>query len=226
MRTLLIFFCLVGYTLGAGSPIHIRVQTTMVEMPLRTYTELFNSQKSQTIYQATQQLIKDEKATLISSDILIARSGEKATSESVREFIFPTEYEPPGFTPPPPPATPQIRPPFSCSTTFETRNVGATLEIEPTANGQLIDLRLAPDWVFLSGFTVWQTHRDIWGLADAKLPEFYSYRTNTAITLVDNRYQHLCAFTPMNPQGKADYTRKVLLFVKATIIHVPSPSSP
>ena len=100
-----------------------------------------------------------------------ARPGQKATIEIIREFIYPTEYEPPelpnqvggngnfgggglggfggggggggGF--PVTPATP---------TAFETRNTGVTLEIEPNLgpNEYVIDLRFAPEIVEFEGF--------------------------------------------------------------------------
>jgi general secretion pathway protein D len=101
-----------------------------------------------------------------------ARSGQKATIEIIREFIYPTEYEPPqipqqfgggiqggigggigggiaggqqggGF-----PVTP------STPTAFETRNTGVTLEIEPTigVNDFVIDLRFVPEIVEFEGF--------------------------------------------------------------------------
>jgi len=69
---------------------------------------------------------------------VVTRSGEQASVESVREFTYPTEYEPPelpntttvssdngvGFFPVTP-ANP---------TAFETRNVGVTLEVQPVVS--------------------------------------------------------------------------------------------
>ncbi len=94
----------------------------------------------------------------------MARSGQRAKIEVIREFIYPTEYDPPeipnqfggqglvvgggpiggggggvggGF--PVTPATP---------TAFETRNTGVTLEVDPVlgADEFTIDLNLAPEW--------------------------------------------------------------------------------
>jgi general secretion pathway protein D len=96
-----------------------------------------------------------------------AKSGQKATIEIIREFIYPTEYEPPelpnsvgggnsgggiiglggggGGSFPVTPATP---------TAFEMRKTGVTLEIEPTIgeNDFVIDLRFAPEIVEFEGF--------------------------------------------------------------------------
>src|SRR5690606_34434298 len=93
-------------------------------------------------------LAQKKGTDLMTAPSVTARSGQKATIEVIREFIYPTEYEPPelptsvgsstvgglgiggGLTGagstssfPVTPATP---------TAFETKNTGVTLEIEPT----------------------------------------------------------------------------------------------
>ncbi|MFM7605321.1 MAG: hypothetical protein ACKO8Z_08995, partial [Prosthecobacter sp.] len=89
------------------------------------------------------------------------KSGVKATVEITREFIYPTEFDPPqlpqggggggglgGGTPPPMIATP------TTPTAFETRNTGVTLEAEPTVgpDGNTIELNLSPEVVEFDGF--------------------------------------------------------------------------
>ncbi|MCB1079068.1 MAG: type II and III secretion system protein, partial [Verrucomicrobiae bacterium] len=93
---------------------------------------------------------------LMSAPSVLARSGQRAKIEVIREFIYPTEYDPPeipnqigggisvgggagggatsGF--PVTPATPAA---------FETRNTGITLEVDPVIGGDnfTIDLNLA-----------------------------------------------------------------------------------
>ncbi|WP_435895463.1 Amuc_1098 family type IV pilus outer membrane protein [Oceaniferula spumae] len=97
----------------------------------------------------------------------ISRSGERSKIEIIREFIYPTEYEPPELpnsvggdvfidpttgeqasASPPTPVTP------SHPTAFETRNVGVTLEVEPTVgpDKQYIELSLRPELVEFEGF--------------------------------------------------------------------------
>lgn len=102
---------------------------------------------------------------LLSAPSVMARSGQRAKIEVIREFIYPTEYDPPeipnqfggtttlggvgggatggGF--PVTPATP---------TAFETRNTGVTLEVDPVlgADEFTIDLNLAPEVVEFDGF--------------------------------------------------------------------------
>lgn len=115
-------------------------------------------------------LAQKKGTDLMTAPSITARSGQKATIEIIREFIYPTEYEPPelpqqvgstgasvittstttssaaapaGF--PVTPATP---------TAFETKNTGVTLEIEPTIaeNDFVIELRFLPSIVEFEGF--------------------------------------------------------------------------
>jgi|694.fasta_scaffold19011_2 general secretion pathway protein D len=109
-------------------------------------------------------LSQKKGADMMTAPSVTARSGQKAKIEVIREFIYPTEYEPPEIPQsiggqgnggglggggvaniPVTPSTP---------TAFETRNTGVTLEIEPTIgeNDFMIDLRFVPEIVEFEGF--------------------------------------------------------------------------
>ena len=114
--------------------------------------------------------LSQKKGTdLMTAPSITARSGETANIEIIREFIYPTEYDPPEIPTstgisgisggsiagelsgagvqsfPVTPATP---------TSFETKPTGVTLEIEPTIgdNDYLINLRFVPEIVEFEGF--------------------------------------------------------------------------
>jgi len=100
---------------------------------------------------------------LLDAPRVTTKSGERAVIEIVREFRYPTEFDPPqipqnigGTTTgvgaagsvsvfPVTPTTP---------TAFETRNTGVTLEVNPTvgADNYTIDLQLVPQVVEFEGF--------------------------------------------------------------------------
>src|SRR5438128_5533704 len=100
---------------------------------------------------------------LLSAPKVTTKSGQRAIIEIVREFRYPTAFTPPqiptlttttsttivGQNPVVPvvaaPSTPQ---------TFETRNTGVTLEVEPVVgpDGVTIDLNLVPQVVEFEGF--------------------------------------------------------------------------
>ena len=99
---------------------------------------------------------------LLSAPRVTTKSGQRAVIEIVREFRYPTQFQPPqipqtvgntgnnlttGSTTSVPitPTTP---------TAFETRNTGVTLEVEPVVgpDGTTIDLNLVPQVVEFEGF--------------------------------------------------------------------------
>jgi len=170
------------------------------------------------------------KAVQEQFSIVRARSGERATLESISELIYPTGYEhgngpkpvqpqklgvptpdaSPLATPiphpvaaaPADPAAPLVAPEEDSSgrfapplgTSYETRNVGTTIEIEPTigANNQIIDLRFAPDTVTYAGRSKWSK-----GPSETEMPTFESQRVTTALTLRDR--QPMLVGTPSRP---------------------------
>ena len=104
---------------------------------------------------------------LMSAPKVTTKSGHKAVVRVVREFPYPTEFNPPE---PPPPQTGTSSgsggeiPPGqvvtggvvtpTTPTAFEVRNLGVTLEVEPVVgpDGYTIDLNLSPEVVEFDGF--------------------------------------------------------------------------
>ena len=83
---------------------------------------------------------------------VVTRSGQASSIQIIREFIYPTEYEPPevpdtveGGAGIVTPATP---------TSFDKRDVGITLEVLPVAdaNKRFVDVTLNPAFVEFDGF--------------------------------------------------------------------------
>lgn len=213
-------------------PKQIRVQVEFIDVSHEQFTELMFGPKPPAndgeLRQQVAQLIKDSKATVVETQLCTARSGQKASSESNEEFIYPTEYEP--ATLPdnvkgaeaagktegnrPDPAT------GPTPTAFETRNVGSTLEIAPTvsSDGKTIDLRFVPEIVYHVGNEVWAEWKGEHGNSPVQMPTFYTLRVNTAVTLTDGHYLLAAALSPKNKEGVPDFTRKLMVFVKADVI--------
>ena len=176
-------------------------QASSVAPGILSLTGLFTDGQVQMIMRG---LAQKKGSDVMTAPSVLARSGEKATIEVIREFIYPTEYEPPeigqggqggigaqggaaGVTP----ATP---------TAFETRNTGVTLEIEPVIgeNNQTIDLRFAPEIVEFEGFINYGSPIQA-SAADAlgnpvqititenriEMPVFSVRRVTTALTIYD-----------------------------------------
>ena len=123
-------------------------------------TGLFSDGQIQMIMRG---LAQKKGSDLMTAPSVTARSGQKATIEVIREFIYPLEYEPPTAVAPQnnnfgvgvgggggggaatTPASPVA---------WETRNTGVTLEIEPNIgeNDFVIDIRFLPQIVEFEGF--------------------------------------------------------------------------
>jgi Flp pilus assembly secretin CpaC len=106
----------------------------------------------------TLRILSQVKADFFSNPSVVAKSGQKAKVETVRELRYPTEFNPskdePGrFVP----------------TAFETRNVGVTLEVEGIIQDDYIDLRIAPKIVNFLGFIDYAGHKGT-GLASGLHP--------------------------------------------------------
>ncbi len=104
-------------------------------------------------FQVVLRAINQQKGVdLVSAPKVTVTSGRKATINIVRKFPYPREYSPPqvpqnqgGGIAPATPATP---------TSFDTRNLGVLLEVEPTIgpDGYTVDLNISPQITEFLGF--------------------------------------------------------------------------
>lgn len=143
---------------------------------------------------------------------LRARSGEKATTEGISEHIYPVSWvHGNGPTPQQPPG-PSAAPAGGTGTTasrsgtngggyfapalpvnFETRNVGWSLEIEPTIgmNYKIIDLRFVPGLVKLAGHSKFGQ-----GVSETTMPIFENQSLHTALTCYADKPGFCGTFNP------------------------------
>jgi general secretion pathway protein D len=113
---------------------------------------VFSDPQFQVVIRALNQM---KGVDLLSSPRITTKSGQRAVIEIIREFRYPTEFDPPqvpteiGGN-----ASSAIVVTPTTPTTFETRNTGVTLEVEPVvgADGYTIDLNLVPQVVEFEGF--------------------------------------------------------------------------
>ncbi len=225
----------VKITVPAGTESkQIRVQVEFIDVSHEQFTELMFGPKPPTndgeLRQQVAQLIKDSKATVVETLLCSTRNGQKATSESVEEIIYPTEYEPAeiatdtvvkGENGAPDYKAKKLDPATGpLPTAFDTRNVGSTLEIEPVLSSDLktIDLRFVPEIVYHVGNEVWAEWKGEHGNSPVQMPTFYAIRINTRVTLSEGHYMLAAALSPKNKDGVPDFTRKLMIFVKADVV--------
>lgn len=115
-------------------------------------TGVFTDPQFQMVLRA---LSQSKSVDLLTDSHVVVIPGQIGKIEQVREFIYPTEYDPPeipnqfagvpGSQPPVTPATP---------TAFETRKLGQMIEVEPTvsADNKTVGLNVLLDVSDFSGF--------------------------------------------------------------------------
>jgi len=131
------------------APNMIRVHAEFIEMSQPTYTKLMakprTSANDTDLRAECAKHIEKKEARIIESMCVTACPGQTTTSESILEFIHPTEYDP-GEVPnevngqAAAPNSPFGSPPTP--TAFDTKNTGSTFEVEaPTS--MFLPLKLA-----------------------------------------------------------------------------------
>jgi general secretion pathway protein D len=175
-------------------------QGSSVAPGILSVTGLFSDGTAQMIMRG---LSQKKGIDVMAKPSTVTRSGQASTITAVREFIYPTEYEPPeiptstgldsgGSSFPVTPATP---------TAFEKRDVGMVLEVLPVADAdkRYIDLTINPSFVEFDGFVnfgspIRSAANSPLGLGAVPveltpnsilMPVFSTRRTNTQITIAD-----------------------------------------
>ena len=150
---------------------------------------------------------------LLSAPRVTTKSGQKATIEIIREFIYPTQFQPPqipqnfgstggvsltGGTTGSSSGTFPVTP--TTPTNFEKRNTGVTLEVEPVIgpDNYTIDLNLQPQVVDFDGFInygspIQTTTTDLLGISHTNVitpnvinqPVFDTRKVSTSVSVFD-----------------------------------------
>lgn len=223
-------------------PKQVMIQVEWIELSHEDMTKLLappNLERPKTLNSANHgplrvrlsRMIEADEAKIFESSIVFAKSGQRAKTESIREVIYPTEYDP---------ATAKtgddsdeagsgngsviLVPPNPVA--FECRNVGVTLEVDPVigADGMTIDLNLNPEIVYFVENLNFGEYEVSGAKVDLEMPVFYTMRVTTSITTRAGEYTFIGIQTPPNLEtGKPDTDRKVMVFVKADLIAVGMP---
>jgi len=207
----------------AGSEKQIHIIVEMIEVEHLDFSDWLLShylEHNATEFRRTvQEWVREGRGAILETTTIMARSGQRAKSESIDEYIYPTEYDPPQI-PKDVTLSDQAEAPVTgvSPTAFETRNLGRTLEVDPVlgADDVTIDLNLTPELVELEGINEW-TSPDIDEKFKTTMPTFYTQKITTQVTTLHGEYTFLGTTRPLKA---ADPKRKdpiVLNFVRADV---------
>lgn len=215
-------------------PQQVRVQVEFIEVSHETFTELMfgprASANDSDLRAKLADLIKQQKASIMETMMCIAKSAERGKTQSIEEFIYATEYEPPNCPTTVDPGAAKdapARPVPELATgpspsAWDTRYVGSTLEVEPFIfeGGRIVNLRILPELVYHVGNEVWTEWQDVHGSAPVQMPTFYTVRLDCSLTVVPGQPALAGALSPKDDKGHPDPSRKLMLFVKADVLTV------
>lgn len=215
----------------------LRIQVEWIELESAEMTRLLQekdparpaplqSSNAGPLRKTLQELIEKGEATLLETAIVTARSGQRAKVESIQEFIYPTEFDPPQILNPEKEKGSKTVLTLPQATAFETRNVGVTLEVDPVlgADDRTVDLNLAPELTYLTGFESWGKHASGDSGVDVRMPLFFTVKTTTQVTMIAGEYAFVSAMTPRDLKtGMTNSERKIMLFLKTDLAGVGLP---
>ncbi len=210
-------------------PRMVRIQAEFIEMSHPTYTKLMakprTSANDADLRAECAKLVAADQAGVLETMCVTALPGQNATSESIAEYIYPTEYEPgevpdkingdaaPGDTLWGSPPTP---------TAFDIRNLGSTFEVEPMidVNGLMVEVRFRPTIVYHVDTINWGSEKTIGAAGPIETPTFYTLQLSSGTILVSGEPSMVAALSPKNDKGLTDTSRKIIIFLRADILTV------
>tara|TARA_R110002096_G_scaffold123315_20_gene266923 strand:+ start:165 stop:971 length:807 start_codon:yes stop_codon:yes gene_type:complete len=204
------------------APTEIGILIEYISLDHKTANELLQQFSShpndvQELRDILDQMIDNNEATLIETCWLRSKSGHRSKTESIREDIYPTGFDPPEiptYVGNSDSTADEANPAHLTSanpTTFDCRNVGSTLEVDPVLSADLksIAINLAPEIVVRLDdryFTQPGFEESARGIEHIAMPTFYTIKDTTQIEVAPGKYNLLGLHTPPNDSDQRVFT--------------------
>ncbi|MFT6864061.1 MAG: hypothetical protein ACJAVK_002623 [Akkermansiaceae bacterium] len=213
----------------ANLPRVIRVSAEFIEMPEATYTKLISKPRSSAddtdLRAACAKLVEAGEASVLETMCVTALPGQSATTASIAEYIYPTEYEP-GEVPEevngiaPGPNSPWGTPPTP--SVFDAKNTGSTFEVEASIdqNDSFIELRFTPTIIWHVDTVNWGADKPSGAAGPIEMPTFYVLSVRTGAVVTPGNPTLVATLSPKNDKGFTDFSRKVMVFIRADLLTV------
>lgn len=181
-------------------------------------------------------MLKEGKAKMFDTISTVSRAGVKATSESIEEMIYPTEYEPPELPSSVLVPDKQVNNPDllkalglmktpATPTSFEPRHLGSTIETESTLheNESKVEIRLAPEFVSFIDWSKFNEETDVLGNKhDIRMPKFSVMRIASSVTIPVGKPQFIGLHTAISENGQLDPNKKIIAILRCHVININS----
>lgn len=217
----------------------VRVQVEFIETSHEELTRLLAAPRTTVddsdLRKVVGELVAKGDATVVETLLCTAENGTKLTTESVKEYIYPTEWDPAEV-----PAEVRTSPSGEkvladardssvgpTPTAWETRNVGSNMFVEANVLGRVVSVSLTPEIVYHLGNDTWMEWKDTHGTTAVAMPGFYTIKFNTRAHLLAGKPLLVAALSPHGKDGMLDAKRKVLVFVRCDVLDTaPTPGQP
>jgi hypothetical protein len=213
-----------------STPKNISVQLELIEMSHKDLTRLlmehkFKSADASALRMKVQEMVEKDLAKVMETKMVTNRSGQISNTESIREFVYPVDYD---LSPTPSvegSTDPLNHPvtPFGIPNCYETRNTGSTFEVVTNLgeDNKIIDVKIVSQQVWHTGENIWCELKDkIGNVYKNTSQDFYKIGIDTSVTVVSGQYFLLGVVSPKDAKGKLDSERKVMAFLKCDVLSV------
>lgn len=167
-----------------------------------------------------QKWVKAGEATMIETAAVVARSGQRAKTQSVGQVYYPTDADPAMIPNKVDLEGAQTRAPIAAVSpvVFDRRDVGSTVEVDPVigADNVTIDLNVSPEIVSEKGTIDWPPKGGD-PLFTVSLPEFHTMKITTQVTTQHGKYTFLGTTTPLKPAVETQKRPLVMMFVRGDV---------
>jgi hypothetical protein len=201
----------------------IQTQVEFIEVTQNRYTALLAGKHTtgndDALRQKLAAMATKGEAEVVETMVCMARDRQKATAESITEFIYPTEYEPPEL-PSDAGSKGADEPTGPAPSAWDTRHLGSTLEVEPTLDEDTgaVDIRFVADVVRHVKNWVWLEWNGKHGASHVQMPVFHALRCNQSVVVMPGQPLLAATLTPKGQDGMPDASRKIMVFVKCDLI--------
>ena len=212
-----------GCFLGPGDPKQLTIIVESIEVDAAWLSRWMLDHRldrdGTPLRKAVQGLVRKKKAKVADTSIVMARSGQRARSESVRKIPYPNSEDPSEVSSAEKPEGNAKAPTTSVAPTlFTEHTTGVVLEADPVIgpDNATIDLLLAPLRSVRDGETSWPMEDSPAAFLHEK-PKILTQRISTQLVLTDGSYALLGTVDPLE-SGLTGVTKtKVLRFVRVDI---------
>ena len=190
----------------APAPTVVTIEVRYIEAPRAEVNTILPNTTyvvKEDVLKVLQEWVYKKKATILAQPRIATISGAQAQVRSVRELIYPTEYEPPTVTTTN--ATPQAATEktttFPTPSGFKTRELGVLFNVTHTVgpDGRWINITLIPELSQPSklGIMKYETLSSV-GKTEITQPDICSWNLTTSIVLKSGSTVLLAVHDPVN----------------------------